>query len=164
MDSSDLQFFASTDPKQIGIQYPWSDSEHTYASDGGILIRVPRITNVPPNPQAPATAGKLIIATSQNPGRWCPIPEIKLPDLADCVACHGTGKCACPCCQDEHTCKLCNSTGKLPESMFVGNLRFLVRHVRLLKELPECQWCLAEQPAIYFKFKLGDGILRCQTN
>ena len=164
MNSSDLQFFASTDPNQPSLHYPWSDETNTFASDGGILIRIPRLANVPINTMAPTKAGSLINQTSLETGHWCPIPTTPSQDMEPCLACNGTGKCTCPCCTDKHLCKQCQGSGQMLASTFIGNLRFLVKHIRLLRSLPECQWCLTERETVYFKFGHGDGIVRSQTN
>jgi len=47
-------------------------------------------------------------------------------------------------------------------STFVGNLRFLTKHLRLFNKLPGAQWQLAERNRVFWRFEGGTGVLRAQ--
>src|SRR5689334_6461837 len=53
MTPEGLRQFCSTDPFRPDIQTPWSRGEHTYATNGHIIIRVPIMPNVAEREVAP---------------------------------------------------------------------------------------------------------------
>lgn len=158
MDEKDLLPFCSKDETRRGITQPWSQGPYTYATNGVILIRIPRIEYVPENPLAPHDVDRMFVGR-MNPAVMYRVDEISLPlvDAATvCSECGGSG------------CEDCDWTGK--EELFVpvklGSTYFNARQLLLLKALPECVLGVHKDagdsssllPA-YFRFAYGDGLL-----
>jgi predicted RNA-binding Zn-ribbon protein involved in translation (DUF1610 family) len=104
MTKDDLHKFCATDPFRTNINKPFTKGEYTYATNGHILVRVPKIDSVgeqevsdiyrPVEPEP-------IFATIK-PHTYHPIPEIPEPIIRPCVMCGGDGKIyICPECDGD---------------------------------------------------------------
>lgn len=106
---------------------PFSAGEHTFATDGYILLRVPRMAEVPERDDAPkidTTEGNLGFSLSKEPLSWVPIPKVELK-YRPCNICNGTGRMyECPECDGdgnvewssdfheyEDECRMCGGSG-----------------------------------------------------
>jgi len=124
MTRDELQRFCSTDQSRPSITTPWSDGEWSYASCGKILVRVPRLPDVPERSDALNRA----VFMFNEEGDWRDIPSLPDPVMDDCrdcggqgmerrncSACQGDGEVYCDCseCGDRHvrTCKTCGGDG-----------------------------------------------------
>ena len=87
LTKQDLMKFCSTDQSRVRIGNPWSIGEYTVATNGHILIRIPRLPDVPENPKAPRI-DKGVFPKSA-PEVWYSIPEFEVPKLIACQACLG---------------------------------------------------------------------------
>ena len=85
-----LQDFCSKDSTRLSINAPWSVGEYTYATDGHILIRVPRLPDVPGNPAAPGT--EKLFAETVAAGEWLDVSDLPDIEYDSCKECNGTGK------------------------------------------------------------------------
>lgn len=89
MTELDLQRFCADDTDQRHyLRRPWSRDVYTYASNGCIIMRVPRIVGVRTNAKAPDPT-KLM---KQKPGEWFPVPKTRMPPEVTCELCEGSGR------------------------------------------------------------------------
>lgn len=119
----DLTRFAYVDDGRESIRTPWSAGEHSFASDGWILIRVPRRDDIPERDNAPNVEGIFRGASPMENLR--PMPAVELPAprrcrmcsgmgwMKTCGECDGDGVVACDECGHESDCDECGSIGTL---------------------------------------------------
>jgi hypothetical protein len=157
----DLQPFCSTNPTRRNLGRPWSLGVHTYASNGAIMVRVPRRHDIPPNAEAPDPV-KLFDKAGAPTIR--PLPKLQLPqpDQEECEACKGRGyEHDCPDCQCE--CAECKGTGIVTEEISVnlGGAIFDTKYIKMLQDLPNCRIAIDFSPdwGMFFTFDGGDGLL-----
>lgn len=169
MNTIDLSPFVSKDESRPSICAPFSIGEWTYATDGRILIRVPRREDVPENPSAPQKATTLI---PTDVGPFVPLPEFEeyplhlLDNEKECQACEGHGYIACPTCGNEERCEVCYGSGMLDNAppyvaVQIGEHHFSNHYLTLLKGLPNVKIAVNEKeesPAA-FQFDGGAGCL-----
>jgi hypothetical protein len=145
------QLTAFCDPKRPQFAHPFTHGDHTYATNGVILIRVDRLPEVPFRAAAPTAASVLEVLSSPihivnaaAPGH--PLPA--LPPLAGskaCDHCGCTGQCTCRHCEEEATylqeCRFCER-GIIPEqprSVDIGTQTFSHLYLHQLAGLPGLQ-------------------------
>jgi hypothetical protein len=136
-----LKNFCTNDEGRPTIKEPFTISEYTYATDGRLIVRIPKI------PEAKIQEDEHIIKTllteykfdyPTNSTDWIDIPKYTLPEIpmkVECAKCDSDGEINCPSCdgdgdltfghdfQDkngEHQwhsyqveCKYCNGYGKV---------------------------------------------------
>ena len=71
-----LKKFCHDDATRPNIATPWSAGEHSYATDGHILIRVPRLEDVPERDDVPAPDELFKIP---EPPEWFALADMALP-------------------------------------------------------------------------------------
>jgi hypothetical protein len=98
--------FCSKDKSRFGITQPFNHQEHTYATTGRILIRVPKICEIEHRPGQPSDPAKPI-PTGENyiPVELPPNWQSFTPSTSRCKDCQGTGKIT--------TCRNCQGTGEV---------------------------------------------------
>jgi hypothetical protein len=126
MTREELQRFCSTADAGPRIATPWSAGEWSYATDGKLLVRVPRLPDVPERSDAPALDRAVFLFTEDVDWRDIPsLPDPVMDDCRDCggkglernlcETCEGDGKVGCECdeCGDTHTrtCRVCGGDG-----------------------------------------------------
>lgn len=86
MTIEQLKTYCSMDETRPGILEPWSLGDRTYATDGIILIWVPRIESVPEMENAPKNILEIIV---DNPfgGAQVAIPKLPCPRFSTCGIC-----------------------------------------------------------------------------
>lgn len=141
----------------IGV--PFSRGSYTYATDGRLLIRVPRLAAVPENENAPH-AEKVwpkVEAVSFRSLREFTMPDIPLTECEDCDG-RGTEH-DCPDCTCK--CENCDGMGKVREEVAfnVGARDISTRYLRRLLELPEVGIAATDGLVMQFRFAEGDGLL-----
>ncbi len=157
----DLKPFCSTDPYREYLHAPWSRDDWTYATNGHVLIRIPR-TDAADNEKAP-NAGKLFDQYPL-PVDMRPMPTFELPVATsiECAKCDGSGKeHDCPDCNCE--CEECGGSGESWEkvSVGIGDVSFAARYMRLIAALPGAavpKAPIARAPMPY-TFAGGSGLL-----
>lgn len=134
---STLQHFCASDERPT-IAQPWSDEQWSYASDGRILLRVPRLDDVPENPESPKMRPPDFSFEPPPSPDWLPMPEFNY-HKRDCNACSGRGKfdkcpscrgrkylyCECFDCGDVHE-YICPACGDTDEAYIDGDLYCMV--------------------------------------
>ena len=168
------------------LELPYSIGDYTCATNGIILIRIPRLVEYPENPKAPDPEK---IEYERNPEKWYSVGDIKKPKSADCVFCKGQGKnFTCPECDGNGIvwlsnnyseypgidcnscngkgkikfCEECNGTGKVFQQtpMDFHGVAFDQRYLALLSGLPNCEIGLISKTATTpFRFDGGTGII-----
>ena len=131
MDIETLKLFCCTDSEKESLSEPYSSGDFTFATNGHVQIRVPRLQEVPESEIAP----KITITENdpvgkhylKEPVEWVAVPAVTVePTL--CTSCGGTGKAVvCPECDgngwigtetpwhryDDQECKSCKGTGQV---------------------------------------------------
>jgi hypothetical protein len=165
----DLQTFCSTDsdPRYREIQRPFSRGDWTWATDGHLIIRVPRLQAVS---EGAAVTLKIIedtIAACRN-DTTRPIGTLPEPTTIriECDHCNGTGrKHDSPCCNCE--CSECDGDGWLiyksddDISVSIHEVPFDVGLFRKLSDLPNLRVQAIAEPKkpLYLRFDGGEGLL-----
>lgn len=168
MDIELLKSFFSKNEGRKELLGPWSEGEYTIATAGKILIRIPKMTEVPENPCAPKTKQlwaaehlkgelrdlhfedmKVITGPCDN----CKEIGIALNDI-DCPDCDGEGACEhcgadCKRCNGfgmirtkgnaDVKCKVCDGTGKKPLVYSFGAASYVPEQIKKITGLPGIQ-------------------------
>lgn len=146
----DLDQFCSLDSPN-SISTPWSEGDFTYASNGHLLVRIPRRDDIPEKIGAPSIQGTSLGAGfHKTPGEWIAVPKLEIIK-EDCRYCKGRGKqYTCPECDGEgevglhtdwsdygeHTCETCGGNGQLSKDHW---LRLMPRNSNPAGE--DCHAC-----------------------
>ena len=133
MNRADLQRFAAgEDETRIYISLPWSRGEFSYATNGHILVRVPRLADVDENPQAP-DAEKLLAETKQT--EFIPVPVCVMPPDVECIYCGGKGYFINGRGYPRDECLECNGTKKVRDisGMDVNGANFQTRYLAMIQ-------------------------------
>ncbi len=167
MTKEDLQRFCSDDDyRKDAVGVPWSEGDWTYATDGRLLLRVPRLPDVPENEKAPKNIDKNIFDLNPITGNWQKIPS-PLPAFGDgekCDECKGSGQHECRC-GDQHDCGKCEGSGSLPSKSIAVEIGcHHVAHIYLhkIRDIPGieiCQSATSKAYALGLRFDGGDGRL-----
>ncbi|HBG07677.1 MAG: hypothetical protein A2075_09135 [Geobacteraceae bacterium GWC2_58_44] len=170
----------------LKMQKPWSVGEFTFATNGHLLIKVPRLADVA------EIVNPIDIANGwpkSEPSAWLDIPTCEAPAPVVCQKCNGkkAGQGACPECGgdgevefsniyntytvdcatcdgegEELECSTCDGTGTVEviEGVAVGCSGFSKKYLALLATLPNCQIGPVDQcgPA-WFRFDGGEGAI-----
>lgn len=147
--------FCGRDPRRQNLHKPWSRGEWTYATDGRVAIRVPRISSIEENPSAPA-AETLPFGDETTP--FAPAPEIKISlNTSPCEDCDGRGYLHdCPTC--ECACSFCEGTGDVLEkqTIGIGPATFNAKYIKRIQILPGLRFGPADKAnAMPFRFDGG---------
>lgn len=164
----DLQQFCSTDSVRFYLHNPFTLGDFTYATNGHIIVRVPKVDGVPLAESAPNPSN--IFKDFPASDRFTALPPLNLPkaegpETVDCSECDGRGKeHECPDCDCE--CEACDGSGKEVRekrvSTELAGVILQLRYVRQIAALPHVE--IAPHLAIngkpvFFRFEGGDGAL-----
>lgn len=161
MNMDDLKPFCSIGAFRPWLNTPFSRDKYTYATNGHVLVRVPRLSYVDENPKAPP-AEKVI-----DPIEFLPLVpfvcrEIPPPETQECFECDGGNPVHnCPTCSC--VCEECDGTNSVEVqlSISIKCAIFDAKYIRLIQELPNCLF--PENPSknepTRFKFDGGEGLL-----
>lgn len=97
------QFCHKGDHRTVDLARPFSEGDYTYASDGWIALRVPRVDGVPENGNAPLPSR--LPWDHDEIGDWIDLPDYDLDDADDCRRCKGSGR--------EKSCYECHGAGEV---------------------------------------------------
>lgn len=158
-----LKQFCSTDKLRPYLHEPFSFGEYTYATNGYILIRVPRLTEYPEVEKAPAKAAEERFS-SRAVYRMQPLPAYRFPEpeKVKCSGCDGRGhEHDCPDCTCE--CEDCNGMGWIREriSAALGAAVFDAEYLSWIAALPGVIVPTEPSPTkpMPFTFDGGEGVL-----
>lgn len=154
----DLKRFCANSKESYrqSITRPFSQGDWTYATDGRVLIRVPRLDEVPEYDDSPCDVQKRIFDEQPITGWWMILP----PDLPELLPAY---KCAF--CGDEPKpdCVECDGEGFIEHSAIPVKVgKHAVSHIYLhkLKTLPGVQICESakgELNGLGVRFDGGEG-------
>lgn len=160
----DLQQFCGTDETRPYIMKPFSFGDFSYATNGHIMVRVPKMEGVEA-PSKKFNADKPLQGVEQ--ASFVP-PTFKLPpqpsEEDECTDCDGRGyEHDCPHC--ECTCRACDGTGNQAAegkltTTFEG-ITFALRSVRKMLSLPSIEIAKPGESGapLLFRFEGGVGAL-----
>lgn len=169
MTTDELRAFCDTGSERRVVQAPFSLDAWTYATDGSIIVRVPRLPEVAELPNRLLTPPELFANNPPGP-LWYPVPTLPpAPMAVPCSRCGGKAKPVCPACHDtgevsfefwhgatrytaDVTCPVCHGEvrcgrcdGTLIERrdeeppVELGPALFAPKYIRLLAALPHCE-------------------------
>lgn len=164
-----LKRFCYAHDDRPALQQPWSDGEYTFASDGRIMLRVPRLADAPENTAAPKADGvRVILATAHDAlseSDWQDLPTTpEKPEPDRCENCDGDGRCNCRCCGDFHPCGKCDGEGKIEKihCVALGIRKMNGDYLRLMATLPGLKVAPNhgenDEKPLAFKFDGGIGV------
>ena len=135
-----LERFCCADKGKENICRPWSTVNYTYSTDGHIMVRVPRMTDIEANETAPdVERNPYSPMFDREPEKWVDVPEVDY-EATTCPHCNGTAKgIVCPECEgdgivylssafntyDKQDCKTCKGQAQLSVAQFE---EFKTRH------------------------------------
>jgi hypothetical protein len=149
---SDLEPFCLTED-QVGerekLRRPWPSGEYTYATNGWVIVKIPRLADVEAR-DGPPTDDQIErlwsgVATQKLlrplPARL-KLPADEEPETEGCWRRHGSSHLhSCPDCKCE--CTLCNGTGTVPEPsepVQIFGACFNSRMIKTLTRLPDMRF------------------------
>jgi hypothetical protein len=145
------------DPCRYGLDRPFSIGPWSYASNGHVLVRVPRRSDIAECKAAPDAAA-LFSEYAAQPA-YKPAPKFEIAPEETCNRCGGTGlKHDCPDCACE--CRACDGEGVTKQPVDIDGVPFAARYVEWLLDLPDLEITVA-RPAkpLAFRFAGGEGLL-----
>ena len=163
LSKSDLERFCSDDISRPSLSAPWSSGDYSYASNGHLIVRVPRMVDIAESDVAPKVAG-MFDKHMVEPPEWFALSDIELPEMeiVDCATCEGGEESVHDCPDCSCICEDCNDTGKVEEiiRVKVGMALYQLKYLLMLKGLPNCKLGpTGEWTPAPFRFDGGDGLL-----
>lgn len=161
MNLSELQKFC--DPSRDTLALPFSGEQFTYATNGHIVIRISRLTEVEPSEFAPKVT-KLFAENPRDGLTAVELPaDIPALEIGTCPDCGGAGKIVHL--ETEMVCDECDGSGHFerPERVAVGDSGFANKYLLWLKELPDVKFYPSGIKPAPFTFDGGDGLLMPRT-
>ena len=183
------RFVATPSESREFLRNPILRDDWVYATDGSILIRVPRVEDID---AAESDLPKRLAEIFDNPRGETFVDLPDLPPAEACTPCHGSGIAyKCKACKgagwldrggEDYDCKSCvgsgqtgegDETDKVPcsacngtriflnQRVTVGNIFFARRYLEKIKSLPEVRFATPPDNTIpaYFSFDGGEGLL-----
>lgn len=158
----DLKPFCSTKEHVLEIREPFPRGDFTYATNGHIMVRIPRRpedAEVERAPHAEKLFDKAPLLA------LAPFPEINLPaaKIEDCVECDGGTESphSCPDCSCE--CPKCEGDGQVEvmTTIELNGAIFNTKYLRLIQALPGVLFPVAAPKAegVRFTFDGGEGMV-----
>ena len=160
MNLEHLTTFCSLEENRRSLNTPWSEGAYSYASDGRVIIRIPRLADVPERDSAPKNLDQQLFKGFPLAFPFSSITEPVSADYNKCTKCYGSGERTCSECGTTHTCDQCKGNGQLASTTKIGTQLFNTHNLRLISQLCEIQWQLkSSENRIYFEFNGGDGLI-----
>lgn len=142
-------FCISPDWGRVELEEPFSRGGFSYATNGHVLIRVPRLVDVT-SERGPASDDLFVRAFS--PSEWLDVPDTGAPVMVRCEYCRGAAG----------GCDECDFTGRIEPytPIGVGDQFFQAKYLRLLRTLPGVKiGPTCQMKAARFQFDGGDGLI-----
>lgn len=136
MKSEDMQKFCGTEERVAEIRQPFTRGDFTYAANGHIMIRVPRLLDVGEIERAPH-AEKLFDKSPAMDLAPLPVMILPAPETEECPACtegeniHDCPNCTC-------SCETCDDKGEIEVqiSCDLNGAIFATKYIQLIQTLP----------------------------
>lgn len=150
-------FCASPEMERFGIEQPWSAGERTYATNGHIMIRVPRLGAVPERDDAPKNVVRIFSEAKENASIYFAVEPVENPGkVIDCDFCHGRGT------YYRAPCPECSGSGeeRVPSPVKMGEASFAGFYINKIAALPNCRLSATRAEKVaHFLFDGGEGAL-----
>ena len=166
----DLMQFCERNAMRVWLAEPFGIGEYTYASNGVILVRVPR-SDWPsadlPSEVLPASFPQVLEWLDGSPA-MAPLPAIPPgPYYETCFMCGGSGEVDYDCCGDHigecNECEECEGEGVTEKKTYYrfGSRSFDARYLRRIKALPDSRLAIKgpKMDGALFTFTGGRGLL-----
>lgn len=163
-----LEMFCSG-PDRPELAQPFSIGEWSYASNGHIMVRVPRREDVPENEadlpkKAPGLFPKAKPRFRRVPKLLPDDAELAVTTTEDCFECAGTGRGHPDCAACRCTCPDCDGEGTITTKTYaqvkVGKVPFCVLYISWMQSLPDLEIGPARRMTpLSFRFDGGEGLL-----
>ena len=157
------QFCGDDDTREI-LKQPSSQDDWTWATDGRMVVRVPRMADVPEVERYPKCS--MVFGQYQPDGDWQPLPKIPPQESSECSCskCHGSGECRCKNCQCKHLCGVCDGSGQITVTTktVIGKRSlndFFLRKLALLPKIEVNTSGDNPESPMSFRFDGGCGLL-----
>jgi hypothetical protein len=156
-------------PGRPELARPFSIDAWTYASDGCVLVRVPRRDEIAEcESDFAAKVHAMVCTVASRKPHYSSAPPFDLPERSEreeeCFVCDGSGNAHhhhCPHCRCE--CPRCKGTGKIValETVKIGNVPFNSKYVSWLQRLPNLELDRIPRGVkpLRFRFDGGEGLL-----
>ena len=145
------------------IMRPFSQDIWTYATDGKLIIRVPRMAEVPEYDDSPKKLDSFIWGYNPITENWFKIPSGLSNEPNRCEQCVGSGECHRCECGDVHDCGFCDGSGNGKETAIaVGNQwagHLLLNRLSALPNVEICNSAKDKLSALGIRFDGGEGRL-----
>lgn len=157
-DATDLQVFCGTNEDRVELMQPWSRGEWSYATDGRVMVRVPRRGEVLDIAFAPMNAAALFTESFPRETSWEVLPELPEITMKDCLWCDGLKS------EEGPGCDECGGEGKMPNLTPCRfgerdlNLIYLHKLARLGRVELAVEFGLHDTP-LAFRWEGGQGLL-----
>lgn len=181
------QFVAKNDIREF-LRTPFNGKAFTYATNGAMAVRMPRIEGFPDNDKIPDSLDRYFERTAKQ--EFVKLESI--PDVAhqECEFCGGSGRMTiCSECNGDgdvecdlghyHECRACNGKGRVHGNgsecdecegkgkvaeltrMIIGKTHVDARYAEVINALPAVEFALQDDPdgPVYFRFNGGEGLL-----
>ena len=144
------------------MEIPWSRGAYTFATDGGIIVRVPKIPDIPDNANSPDALklwAKVEIGNLEWTANLPDLPPVKMTPCEDCL---GESRAAI------RECEECGGMGNVRDvqNTVVDGMTYANKYLKLIKRLPGYKFypvkhdlSISSVPPSYFTFDGGDGLL-----
>jgi hypothetical protein len=157
IDIKTLKSFCVRDSVREIIRKPFSYGDYTYATNGIVAVRVPRIEDVIQE-NRPSIEKLFSNFSFENMVSF----KVKIPmgKKAECLNCGGSRtEHDCPYCKCE--CESCDGKGLIVEKVYidVAGTVFEGKYLRLLQSLPNVKIAPVKEKVCWFVFDGGDGAI-----
>lgn len=172
MTEINLAQFCGDEDWRTHLHYPFSHGEFTYATNGHICVRVPRVEGTLEASGKQIEAHGKLVKYFQEAEQQSPEPiNMNIPEeprKEECKYCGGGRKADhdCPCC--ECACEECDGTGYVSAKQRVSfeNFDIDAKYFRMIARLPNAKLSRAaveELKPIFFTFDGGCGLIMAMT-
>lgn len=182
------KFCASRYDGREYLRKPILRGDHVYATNGHIMIRVPKGGLVAAELAYPKGLAEMFDKAKSGLVPWQFVDLPPLPPLKACAFCGGSGKAyQCPSCdgegyfiRDDEDCAKCGGSGQVTEEnphgqvecgncagygnefnirVEAGNAGYADIYLHMIADLPGLEFASRGEEAAYFTFDGGDGLL-----
>lgn len=157
----DLKQFCGTDPFRPYLLTPFSAGDFSYATNGNLMVRIPRLPELPEQDKIAKWDAPLEGIETRT---FAPLPHGPIPDVpeSECEVCSGRGRDhECPDC--ECICGHCHGSGEArpKTSTTVRGNNYNIRYVAMMLALPGAEPAekTEEGKPLLFKFDGGVGAI-----
>jgi hypothetical protein len=137
MTLDELKNFCATGDIRYYLNAPFSLGEWTYACNGFLAVRIPRVDTVAEVEVPKNMLKSLSELFAKEFSDWVPVPAVTIRPDVNCEMCHGTAELECNL-GHTHDCDACEGTGKesgytLDHKTMIGDTCFADNYLALIQ-------------------------------